>query len=77
MFIIVFILINFKTLIIQMELAETYLEYTKNYSDQGKWEKAISYYKKLAKLQPNNWEVYQNLGNALFEIKSWQDAVTS
>ncbi|MCL2929463.1 MAG: tetratricopeptide repeat protein [Trichodesmium sp. St16_bin4-tuft] len=60
-----------------MELAETYLEYTKNYSDQGKWEKAISYYKKLAKLQPNNWEVYQNLGNALFEIKSWQDAVTS
>ncbi|MBS9772081.1 tetratricopeptide repeat protein [Trichodesmium erythraeum] len=31
----------------------------------------MSYYKKLAKLQPNNWEVYQNLGNALFEIKSW------
>ncbi|MCL2934936.1 MAG: tetratricopeptide repeat protein, partial [Trichodesmium sp. MAG_R03] len=56
-----------------MGLAETYLEYGKNYSDQGKWEEAIFYYKKLTELQPNNWEVYQNLGNALLEIESWQD----
>ena len=60
-----------------MELAETYLKHGKNYSDEGKWEEAIFYYKKLTELQPNNWEVYQNLGNALFEIKSWQNAVTS
>ncbi|MDE5107404.1 MAG: tetratricopeptide repeat protein [Trichodesmium sp. St17_bin3_1_1] len=60
-----------------MELAETYLKHGKNYSDEGKWEEAIFYYKKLTELQPNNWEVYQNLGNALLEIESWQDAVTA
>ncbi|NES71025.1 MAG: tetratricopeptide repeat protein [Okeania sp. SIO2D1] len=52
-----------------MELAETYLEYAKNYSSQGNWKEAISFYQKLTELQPNNWEAYQDLGNAFFEME--------
>lgn len=58
-----------------MTIAENHLKYAQIYSYQGNWKKAIYFYQKLLKLQPDNFQVYQDLGNACVEIESWQNAV--
>jgi tetratricopeptide (TPR) repeat protein len=53
------------------------LQTAKEYLDRGEWDKALTCCKQILELQPDLWEVHQQMGYALLNLKHWKAAVTA
>ncbi len=54
---------------------KTHLQLAKIHSDRQEWKEAIACYENAIKQKPDDWEIYQDWGDALTNLQLWQEAV--
>jgi O-antigen biosynthesis protein len=53
---------------------DTYLQQAESYKAEGKWQQALACYQQMTELQPENWQGFNGMGDALLNLEQWQDA---
>ncbi len=59
----------------QIKQFQDYLEKATNYQEAGEFERAIPYYEKANRINPQNTTIYQNWGQILFNLARWEEAI--
>jgi GT2 family glycosyltransferase/Flp pilus assembly protein TadD len=54
---------------------KTHLQLAKIHFQREEWKEAIACYENAIKQKPDDWEIYQNWGDALTNLQLWQEAV--
>ena len=57
-----------------MDTLDSYLEKGNDYKQKEKWEDAIACYRTFLETHPENWQVYQYVGDCLINLKRWEEA---
>lgn len=64
-------------LVTSMKTTEMHLQQAEVYKANGHWEKALSCYRQVAESQPENWQGFNGMGDALLNLERWEEAVVA
>lgn len=60
-----------------MQTIDTYLQQAEMYKANAQWEEALSCYQRAIELQPEHWQGFNGMGDALLNLEQWEEAVVA